>query len=295
MKRLPAIWILAMTGLGLADLALPCEGASSANYSSAPAVLDAGGARSASAKYTHDGSLGGFGGTVVNVTTRETNRVGYAGQLLEPVSLTVSVPSTNINEATSQQLSAVARLDNGSVTITADWNVLNGPIAALSPDGLLTAANVYQDTPATILAAAEGLTKSVGLLIKNVGLDDYGLYASDGIPDLWQVQYFGLNNPYAAGPQALFAYTAGLNPTNPADVFTFNLSTVSTQANWRNLSFAPRYTNRTYLVEYRTNLAAGGFTTLTNGKVTDVGIARTVADTNAVSSQRYYRVKITYP
>ena len=284
-----------MTGLGPLALGLPSQGASSANYSIAPTTLDAGGARSVSAKYTHDGSLGGFGGTVINVTTRETNRVGYAGQLLEPVSLTVSVPSTNINEATSQQLSAVARLDNGSVTITADWSVLNGPVATISPAGLLTAANVYQDTPATIFAAAEGLGKSLGLMIKNVGNDDFGLYADDGINDLWQVQYFGINNPNATGAQALFAYTAGLNPTNPADVFTFKLSSVSTQANWRSLSFAPRYTNRTYLVEYRTNLAGGGFTTLTSGKVTDAGLTRTVADTNAVSSERVYRVKISYP
>ena len=295
MKRLPAIWILAMTGLGPLALALPSQGASSANYSIAPATLDAGGGRSASAKYTHDGSFGGFGGTVINVTTRETNRVGYAGQLLEPVSLTVSVPSTNINEATSQQLSAGARLDNGSVTTTADWSVLNGPVAAISPAGLLTAANVYQDTPATIFAAAEGLGKSLGLMIRNVGNDDFGLYADDGINDLWQVQYFGIDNPAATGTQALFAYTAGLNPTNPADVFTFKLSSVSTQANWRSLSFAPRYTNRTYLVEYRTNLAAGGFTTLTSGKVTDAGLTRTVADTNAVSGERVYRVKISYP
>ena len=284
MKRLPAIWILAMTGLGPLALALPSQGASSANYSIAPATLDAGGARSASAKYTHDGSFGGFGGTTINVATRETNRVGYAGQLLEPVSLTVSVPSTNINEATSQQLSAGARLDNSSVTTTADWSVLNGPVAAISPAGLLTAANVYQDTPATIFAAAEGLGKSLGLMIRNVGIND-----------LWQVQYFGIDNPNATGAQALFAYTAGLNPTNPADVFTFKLSSVSTQANWRSLSFAPRYTNRTYLVEYRTNLAAGGFTTLTSGKVTDAGLTRTVADTNAVSGERVYRVKISYP
>ena len=273
-----------MTGLGPLALALPSQGASSANYSIAPATLDAGGARSASAKYTHDGSFGGFGGTTINVATRETNRVGYAGQLLEPVSLTVSVPSTNINEATSQQLSAGARLDNGSVTTTADWSVLNGPVAAISPAGLLTAANVYQDTPATIFAAAEGLGKSLGLMIRNVGIND-----------LWQVQYFGIDNPNATGAQALFAYTAGLNPTNPADVFTFKLSSVSTQANWRSLSFAPRYTNRTYLVEYRTNLAAGGFTTLTSGKVTDAGLTRTVADTNAVSGERVYRVKISYP
>ena len=57
-----------------------------------------------------DSIVGVVGGTVINVTTRETNRVGYAGQLREPASLTVSVPSTNINEAASQQLSAFAWL-----------------------------------------------------------------------------------------------------------------------------------------------------------------------------------------
>jgi hypothetical protein len=286
--------IILLLSLGLAANTV-AAGQSSSNYNVRINILDGGGGRTSSASYSNDGSVGGFGGLATASAPQETARAGYIAQLLEPVSLAVTIPSTNINEASFQQLSGILVMDDGSATAYLDWSILSGPIAFLSPSGLLTAANVYQDTPATISGAGEGLSKSIGLLIKNTGNDDLGLYAGDGIPDPWQAQYFGANNPAGTGPKALFAYTAGLNPTNPADVFTLNLSPVPAHSQWRNVTFSPRYTDRTYTVQYSDSLNNGSFTALTNAVISDASTTRTVVDTNAVSSSRFYRVGISYP
>lgn len=270
---------------------------SSTNYTVLADVMDAGGLHSTSASYSNDGSVGGFGGLVTASASQETARVGYVGQLYEVTAFTLAAASTNLNEATSMPLDTVQFLDDGTVSpasSVAQWS-FTGPIAGVDAAGIVTAANVYQNTPAVVQASLEGWSASLNLLVINVGNDDYGIYANDGIPDLWQVQYFGTNNPAGTGPIALFAYIAGLNPTNSADVFTLNLSTVPDQSHWRNVTFSPRYTNRTYTVEFSDSLNSGNFAALTNAVVSDVSTTRTVMDTNAVSSSRFYRVRISYP
>jgi len=270
---------------------------SSTNYTVLADVVDAGGLHSTSASYSNDGSVGGFGGLVTASAPQETARVGYAGQLYEVTAFTLAAASTNLNEATSMPLDAAQFLDDGTVSPAnsfARWS-FTGPIAGVNTAGIVTAANVYQDTPAVVQASLEGWSALLNLTVINVGNDDYGIYANDGIPDLWQVQYFGTNNPAGTGPIALFAYAAGLNPTNPADVFTLNLSPVPDQSDWQAVIFSPRYTNRTYVVEYSDSLNNGSFTALTNALVSDASTTRTVVDTNAYSNSRFYRVRISYP
>jgi hypothetical protein len=140
---------------------------SSANYSIATEVLDAGGLRSTSASYSNDGSIGGFGSLVTANASQETVRTGYAGQLYEVTAITLTAPSTNLNEAASMPLSAVQFLDDGTVTPAnnfAQWSFTN-PIVSVDASGLVTAGNVSQNTPAVVVASLEGWSASLNLMV----------------------------------------------------------------------------------------------------------------------------------
>lgn len=266
---------------------------SSSNYTVLSDTLDGGGLHSSSAIYTLDGSMGGFEGVVTANSPQEIARTGYAGQLYEVTALTLTAASTNLNEATSMPLYAVQFLDDGTVSPAssfAQWS-FTGPIAGVNAAGLVTAANVYQNTPAVVLANLEGWTAIVDMLVINTGDDDYGIYAHDGIPDWWQVQYFGTNNPNGTGPKVLFDYVAGLNPTNPASEFSLSITALSGKPS---IVFNPRLTNRTYTVQYA-NTPISAFSNLLQATVMDNGTTRTVTDTNAFSKSRFYRVQISYP
>lgn len=80
-----------------------------------------------------------------------------------------------------------------------NWSVVSGPLASISASGLATAANVYQNRASTVQGSYPGVNGTLGLSVVNVGTDDLGLYASDSLPDGWQVQYFGLSGP-SSGP-----------------------------------------------------------------------------------------------
>ena len=75
--------------------------------------------------------------------------------------------------------------------------MMSGPLSGVNASGLVTATNVYQDTPATVSGSSGGYNTTLGLLVLNTGIDDFALYAADGINDAWQVQYFGENNANA--------------------------------------------------------------------------------------------------
>jgi hypothetical protein len=119
---------------------------------------------------------------------------------------------------------------------------------------------------------------------------------------LWQIRYFGsTNNPLAApeadasgtGQNNLFKYNAGLNPTNPASVFVFKMMGMS---NGPILCFGPIASNRTYSVQWRTDLWAGSWSPLpevinamTNGN------QMILTDTNGIPPAKFYRVGISVP
>jgi hypothetical protein len=144
---------------------------------------------------------------------------------------------------------------------------------------------------------------TLGLTVLNVGLDDFGSYASDGLDDAWQVQYFGENNPNAApglDPDADaqnngYEYIVGTVPTNSVSRFALTINNVAGQPTQKLLTFSPRLTDRTYAVEFRTNLNLGNFTSLTTSTQSDSGTIRMVTDTNAVPAGKFYRLGITFP
>lgn len=300
-------WIGRISRIGWSVLLAALAGVFAAAASElVTATVDSGGGRSSSANYTLDASIGGIGG--ISLGGDATARLGYCGQLTEVATLSVTGTPAQVPETSTTQLSGTATLDDDTHTALAGseiaWAIPTWPIAQISASGVASAAVVYANLPATVNGSYGGVPGSASLLVLDMFPDNYGSYAGDGLPDNWQYQYFGLDNPNAApaadvtgtGQNNQFKYVAGLDPTNAASVFRLRIEPVAGQANQKRLVFAPRWNDRTYTPQFRTNLVSGtAWTNLTTFTITDNGTERTVVDTNATGTARFYRVQITYP
>lgn len=276
----------------------------STSYTVVTDSLDAVGARSASVSYASDSSGGGVSGIATAGSPATSLKGGYIGQLSEVVAVQLAATPTTLNEGTSRQIFATALLDDVTTTalLGSDlvWSVLSGPVSGVSSSGLATAANVYQDTAATVQGSYRSVSGTLGLTIVNVGTDDLGIYAGDGIPDTWQAQYFGTNNPLGTatadasgtGQTNLLKYTAGLDPLDPASRL---LTQVGGSGASHTIIINPRLPDRTYTVQFSTNLGVGGWQELTGATIEDNGSIRTVTDLDAASTRKFYRVQISFP
>ena len=303
---------LALTALGIVSAA-HAEPRTSANYSIAADTVDAGGGPAASANYAERASTGTIAGISTVADPAVILRAGFLGRLYETTALLFRPPSggalspATVAEAGTLQLSASQVLDDATVlplsASSVTWSIASGPLASVSAGGLATAGIVYADTPTVVSGTFGGLAATLTLNVQNVNADDFGLYAGDMLPDDWQVQFFGLENPSAApgadttgsGQTNLFKYTAGLDPTNPADVFALAIEPVEDQPAMRNLVFTPVFAGRTYAVEYTTDLASGVWLPLTGAPVSTYGLVRTVTDPAPAAARVLYRVRITKP
>ncbi|MFN0078158.1 MAG: hypothetical protein ACKVY0_17015 [Prosthecobacter sp.] len=273
------------------------------SYSITTDSFAAGGARNTSTSYTNDGNVGGVGGIATASAPAETLKAGYVGQLTEVSTVQLAATPATVNEAATLQLAATATLDDATTVVLLggdlNWSVVSGPITSINASGLATATNVYQDTAATVQGSYRGVSGTLGLTIVNVGTDDLGLYASDSLPDAWQVQYFGQNNPLAAptadasgtGQNNLLKYTAGLIPTDRNSRLLTSVGGSGTHT----ITINPRLSDRTYTVQFSTTLSAGSWQTLSGATIQDNGQTRTVTDPDAVSTRKFYRVQVSYP
>jgi hypothetical protein len=231
---------------------------SSASYTVPADSSDAGGRRATSAAYSHDGCIGGIAGVGTVAVPAEVARHGYLGQIYNAFSLALSASPTNVNEGATRQLAARALLDDGTTLNLAPasvaWSPASGPILSISAGGLLTAASVYENTPASAQGTWRGLSATLGLRVMNGENDNFGTYAGDGMDDAWQVQHFGVGNPNA-GPggdpdgdeqSTGYEYYAGSNPTDGSSFFRFRIEQVPGQPTRKNLVFSPRVPNRIY-------------------------------------------------
>ena len=280
---------------------------SSASYSVPADTADAGGRRATSAAYTHDGSIGGIAGVGTVAAPVEVAKHGYLGQIYNATSLALSANLTNVNEGATRQLAARALLDDGTTLNLAPaavaWSPASGPILSISAGGLLTAANVYEDTSATAQGTWRGLSATLGLRVINSENDNFGTYASDGIDDAWQVQYFGVGNPNA-GPggdpdgdeqSTGYEYYAGSNPTDGSSFFRFRIEQIPGQPTRKNLVFSPRVPDRIYAIHYKLDFNASDWEKLDGFSVSDAGPQRTVTDMHATETNKFYRVEISMP
>jgi hypothetical protein len=292
--------------VGIIGFGFACSAAFAANIIS---TIDSGGQRTTSASYTMDGSVGGIGGVSTVASPPETVKHGYIGQLSEVISVSVTGVPVQVNEGSTSQLGGNATMDDASMTLLSggdlNWASPVYPIASITTSGLATASVVYSNAVGTFSGSYLGATGSNSLLVVDSSPDNYGSYAGDGLPDWWQVGYFGMPpNPNAAptndvtgtGQNNLFKYVAGLDPTNATSVFKLRIENVVGQPDQKKLTFLPWASGRTYTTEYRTNLVTGAYTNLTgySGPTTN-GTEVSVTDLNAVEWSKFYRIRISLP
>jgi len=270
-------------------------------------AIGAGGRQSAAGNYSNLGSLGGIGGSTASENGSTVARPGFPGQLFEVVGIFLPDEALVLDEWASCRLSPAANLDDGSTLevnpADADWTVLSGPVGSIPPDGLLVADNVYMDQPASVRMNYIDQSVELALLIRNVGDDDFGSYAGDQLPDDWQVDYFGVDNPDAGpgkdpdsdGQNNQFEQAAGLDPNNPESRFHLHIENVPGQSTQKRIIFSPRFASREYTVEFQEDFLISSFAPLPASSVADAGLQRTVTDLQATSPARFYRVRITPP
>ena len=221
MSRLPFIACFLLTATAV-------MAGTSADYSLEPAVLDGGGIAGSSANYALNPSIGpGAAGA----STDYGLRGGFSGMLSDAASLalTAAGAASSLNERATLQLEARIRYDDDTLAALAlpaanvTWSVAVGPLASINSGGLATAGSVYQDTPATAMAVYQGVDGLLSITVLNLTNDDFGSYAADKLPDLWQAQYFGASGIATnAGPEAdpdadgltnFQEYAFGMNPS----------------------------------------------------------------------------------
>ena len=182
-------------------LPLAARGGTSADYSISPTVLDGGGVAGSSAAYMFNPSTApGAAGVSPNYAVRS----GYAGQLLDLAGIAIDEPTApmTLNERGTLQLAVSEVYDDGtkkSLPVeSVIWSAQSGPITGVNATGLVTAGTVYQNTVAVAGAVRGSFSDTVSLSVINTGLDDFAPYATDGLPDGWQVRHFGLNGTQAS-------------------------------------------------------------------------------------------------
>lgn len=268
-------------------------------------TVDGGGSAAVGSSYAMQASFGGFGEVVIAPAAGATLKGGYVGQIYNVTGLQLRATPDVVAEGGRSQLSATALLDDSSgLGVGSDrvaWQIVRGPVLAVAPDGSATIGSVYTTSSATVRGEHLLASGTLDLIVLDVGLDDYGLYANDGIADTWQVDYFGPDNPAGLahadpdkdGPDNLGEALAGTSPVDPDSKFRLVLG--SRLGSRQTLSFSPRLPNRVYTVQYTTNLGTTPFAPLTGVEQTDHGLTRTATDTNAVGGVRFYRIRIAWP
>lgn len=306
--------LLFASAFGSIAAALHASPRTSASYGILTDSVDNGGQRTSSAAYTNDASIGGITGISIVAAPAQIAKSGYLGQLYDITALVLNSAAPTVNETATLQLAAWQFLDDTSFlavpATTVSWGVVSGPVTGISLTGLATAGTVYQNTAATMQGAFGGFTGSLNLTVLDTIPDNFGSYAGDGLPDNWQVGFFGQDNPLAApgadpsgnGQNNLFKYIAGLNPLDPNARFLLAIAPVPDPAHpgqflpgQSNVIFSPRFSDRTYIVKYRTDLATGTWLTLSGTTQNDSVTQRTVTDLNASNPQKFYRIEITKP
>jgi len=269
-------------------------------------TVDAGGGRSASSNYVNDACVGGVGG--VGTGGGAVNRGGYPGQLYEVSGVDLSASPASLDEGATRQVTAVAVLNDATFLALQnsdpDWSVSGWPLASVSVTGLVTAGTVYQATTGSVAGVYQSSTGALLLVVVDTDNDDFGAYGADGLPDGWQVGYFGTNNPTDGAPDAdpdtdggdnRYEWTTGTHPLDDGDLFRITAITRGAGApDQVDITFAPALTDRDYRL-LRADAPTGSVWAVPAGTTqTTNGTDRTARDPNAAGTPGYYRVRVTY-
>jgi len=297
-----AVWaihsllLLAFAATAHADLR------TSTDFTVAADTTDAGGQRTSSSAYTNHGSIGGVAGISTVASPAATAKHGYIGQLYEVTGLQISASPTTVNEGAIRQLNAAQLLDDDTIINlgpeTVTWNVMAGPFTGITTGGLATAGQVHEDTVATAQGSFAGAIGQLDLTVNNITDDDFGSYAGDGLPDDWQVQYFGEDNADAGpnvdadgdGDSNLYEYHARLLPNDPTSFLSITLTPDATEGDAL-LTLSPGKAGVSYAVSTKDSLLDADWIPLTTIVGSDGMLGFT--DMDASGLRKFYIVTPT--
>lgn len=276
---------------------------SSTDYTVQSDSVNAGGGASASADYSHHGSLGVL--PVEQSSTDGLNKNGHMARIYDVTGTVLELDPPEVNEIETVTAEMRNTVDDGT-RLRLDpadysWTPVSGPVTVWST-GLVAGQAVYEDT-AAVIKTTQGLDSwTLNLTVRDVLPDNFGSYSGDGLPDDWQEQYFGLDNPNAApdqdpdedGQDNAFEETAGLNPTSAASRFLFWTEPDPATPGGLLLKFSPRFGDRTYLPRMTADLTGTPvWGDLPGTAVTeDDGEERTVRLPADTDGPRFFRVQI---
>lgn len=277
------------------------EPAASTDYQIHAHAIDAAGGASSSADYSQRTvSVGLTSGRITS--SSDEAKAGYVGQLYDITGFTIAAAGA-FHEGSTHSLSGFHVLDDATriaippTSIT--WSILYGPLVSISSAGLLTADVVYQNTTASVRGVYFSLTSDLPLTVLDVNPDNFGAYAGDAMSDLWQVQYFGLNNPLASpaadgdgdGQNNAFEYLVGTLPTSNISRFTVQVSPAFPGSNQNVITISPYNYGLNYEIQWSTDLINWDpLETIIEDY--PVGPGWEYRDGNSSSTRGFYRVQI---
>lgn len=212
-----------MKFLLLLALAISARAQTSPNYALTSTAFGEAGGPQTSDSYRQDTMLGGTPG-MGQAPGSQINRSGLIAQYYNPATLTLAPSPADVAEGASLQLAATVGLDDDTTLALAPgevvWQIAGNLPAVISAAGMVTAGYVYMDTVVRVDATYGSLAYPLTINIHNRGDDDFGIYGNDGISDIWQVGYFGVDNPLGRawadpdgdGQSNAFEFLSGYSP-----------------------------------------------------------------------------------
>ena len=285
--------------LALVSMAITVK--ASEDYILTAGSFDQGGRRIASTDYEIYGSWNQIAGDVL-FSEDYVLHSNLPSQLYEVVGLQISASPTNVDEGATRQLNAAQLLDDdttinlGSDSVT--WNVMAGPFTGITSGGVATAGQVHENTVATAQGSFAGDNGQLDLTVNNITDDDFGSYAGDGLPDDWQVQYFGEDNADASpnvdadgdGDNNLYEYNARLLPNDPTSFLDITLTPAAAEGDAL-LTLSPGKAGVSYAVSYKDSLLDADWIPLTTMVGSDGMLGFT--DEEASGLRKFYIVTPT--
>lgn len=286
-----------------------CAAASAQTASLTTSSLAPGAPQTSSANYTIDTSLDPTGG-VVATSANYTLKPGYAGQLYDVVSLAVTPQLASVNELGTNQLEAVATMDDATTLPLAatdvTWSVVSGPLDSVSTSGVAQTSVVFADTLATARGEYESLQDNALFTVVNSIPDNFGPVAGDGLDDEWQFEFFDEDNDDMLDPgeaanaapgsdpdmdhqDNTFESLAGYDPTDRLSLFTLTIDGRS--GSTADLRLSKVIAGTRYRIQKSTDLGqVDPFTTIETLLPGSEQLDQPVADTNATDAATYYQV-----
>lgn len=249
-------------------------------------------------------------GVVSDVTggVMAQNKGNLVGQLYDVDSVAVSASPATVDEGMTRQMDVMVTMDDATLlgvdASDVSWSETGAFLSGVDANGLVSANLVYQNEAGQNVGGSYvGIVDADGfdLTVVNVGVDDFGTYAGDGLDDDWQVGFFGTPpnanaapgvNPDGDTSSNLTEFLGGFDPTDLDSFLQFTVTgKTGTTVDFELNKAIP---GRTYRLMESGDLATP-FTEVGNFTVPGVEAPKAVQDTGAPVGMNYYRIEISKP